>query len=84
MALAAWAQYVLDNFAPVAGHKRRFYFFESVLTPNVFWVDMNRVDFSERTGKVRKLDLGPNQTNVHAGAVNDAFRNSAPFVFLGL
>ena len=68
----------------VADHKRKLYFFESALTPNAFWVDLNRVDFSERTGKVRKLDLGPNQTNVFAGAANDQFRDSAPFAFLGL
>lgn len=68
----------------VADQKRKIYFFESALTPNVFWVDLSKVDFSEKTGKVRKLDLGPNQTNTFAGAANAHFQVSQPFKFLGL
>ena len=60
------------------------YFFESALTPNVFWVDLTRIDFSENAGAVKKLDLGPNQSNTFAGAVNDRFKESKPFKFLGL
>ncbi len=33
----------------VADHKRRLYFFESALTPNTFWVDLNKVDFGARS-----------------------------------
>jgi hypothetical protein len=54
------------------------------LTPNVFWIDLNRIDFSAETGSVRKLDLGPNQTNTFSGVANDAFKESRPFKFLGL
>jgi penicillin V acylase-like amidase (Ntn superfamily) len=68
----------------VADQKRKLYFFESALTPNVFWVDMTRIDFSEATGAVKKLDLGPNQSNTFAGAVNGEFKESRPFKFLGL
>lgn len=68
----------------VADHKRKLYFFESALTPNVFWVDLTRLDFSAETGKVRRLDLGPNQTNIQSGMVNDRFVERAPFRFLGL
>ena len=50
----------------------------------MFWVDLNKVDFSETTGNVRKVDLGPNQSNVFAGVVNDQFKDSKPFQFLGL
>jgi choloylglycine hydrolase len=68
----------------VADHKRKLYFFESALTPNVFWVDLNKIDFSAKTGKVMKLDLGPNQSNVFSGVVNADFREAKPFTFLGL
>ncbi|WP_425292025.1 linear amide C-N hydrolase [Brucella anthropi] len=68
----------------VADQKRKLYFFESALTPNVFWVDLKDIDFSPETGKVKKLDLGPNQTNTFNGVVNDSFKESEPFKFLGL
>lgn len=67
----------------VADHKRRLYFFESALTPNTFWVDLNKVDFSHETGKVLKLDLGKDQRNVFAGDALDHFTPSQPFAFLG-
>lgn len=68
----------------VADHKRKLYFFESALTPNVFWVDLTKVDLSEATGTVKKLDLGPNQTNIFSGVTNEHFKESKPFKFLGL
>lgn len=68
----------------VADHKRKLYFFESALTPNVFWVDLTKVDLSEATGTVKKLDLGPNQTNIFSGVTNEHFKESEPFKFLGL
>jgi len=48
----------------VAQQRRKLYFFESALTPNTFWVNLNEIDFSAGTGKVMKLDLGPNQSNI--------------------
>jgi len=66
----------------VADHKRKLYFFESALTPNVFWVDLNGIDFSKET-KVKMLDLGPDQRNTFSGVTNDAFKESKPFKFLG-
>lgn len=68
----------------VVDQKRKLYFFESALTPNVFWTDLTKIDLSEQTGKVRKLDLGPNQTNIYSGMVADQFKEAAPFKFLGL
>jgi penicillin V acylase-like amidase (Ntn superfamily) len=68
----------------VADHKRRLYFFESALTPNTFWVDLSKVDFSAKTGKVRKLNLGPGQRNVFAGDSAAQFQVSEPFRFEGL
>ena len=68
----------------VSDQKRMLYFFESALTPNVFWVDLTKLDFSEQTGKVMKLDLGPDQTHVYSGVANGQFQQSKPFKFLGL
>lgn len=68
----------------VVDHKRRLYFFESALTPNAFWVDLRKIDFSEQTGKVRWLALGEHQKNVFAGEVSAQFKEKAPFRFLGL
>ncbi|SMO83340.1 linear amide C-N hydrolase [Paracoccus laeviglucosivorans] len=67
----------------VADHKRKLYFFESALTPNTFWVDLNTLDFAEGA-KVLKLDLGPNQTNTFSGVANANFKEAEPFKFLGL
>lgn len=67
----------------VADQKRKLYFFESVLTPNVFWVDIKQVDFSAETGKTMKLDLGPEQSNIHSGDATADFVPAKPFVFLG-
>ncbi|MBG6241077.1 MAG: hypothetical protein EKE20_03455, partial [Candidatus Symbiopectobacterium sp. Dall1.0] len=53
------------------------------LTPNVFWVDLRKIDFSKKTGKVLKLDLGPDQRNTFSGAANDKFVESVLFKFLG-
>ncbi len=68
----------------VADHKRKLYFFESALTPNTFWVDLNKLDFSRETGKVKRLDLGKDQRNVYAGEVSAQFKEAPPFKFLGL
>lgn len=68
----------------VADHKRKLYVFESTVTPNTFWVDLNKLDLTAETGKVKKLDLGPNQRHVFAGEVSGAFREAEPFRFAGL
>jgi penicillin V acylase-like amidase (Ntn superfamily) len=67
----------------VSDQKRLIYFFESVLAPNIFWVDMKSIDFSER-GQVMKLDLGANQGHVYGGNAMKDFKVTAPFRFLGL
>ncbi len=68
----------------VFDHRRKLYFFESALTPNTFWVDLKALDFSPESGKVLKLDLGPDQRHTFAGDATRAFQPSAPFKFLGL
>lgn len=68
----------------VFDHKRRLYFFESALSPNTFWTDLNQIDFSQETGKVMKLDLGVDETNVFAGDATRSYREAKPFPFAGL
>jgi len=68
----------------VFDHKRGLYFFESALTPNTFWMNLKKIDFSKETGKVKWLDLGPNQDHTFSGEVNGDFVERAPFRFLGL
>lgn len=68
----------------VFDHQRKLYFFESALTPNTFWVDLKNVDFSEKTGKVLKLDLGEDQDHTYSGDATKAFVPTKPFKFLGV
>ena len=65
----------------VADQKNLVYYFETALTPNTFWVDLKKVDFSEGA-PVKKLDLSNHQT--YSGEVSGEFRESAPMVFMGL
>lgn len=64
----------------VADHKDKLYYFESAISPNVFWVDLKKVDFSPNSG-VRTLDLGNNQQIVFSGEVSSQFEPTEPFVF---
>ncbi|PHM47703.1 linear amide C-N hydrolase [Xenorhabdus miraniensis] len=65
-------------------HKRQLYFFESVLTPNIFWTDLKKIDFSAETGKVKKLELGEGQSNIFSGDATKDYVDSKPFEFKGL
>jgi choloylglycine hydrolase len=65
----------------VADQKNRVYYFETALTPNTFWVDLKKFDFSE-TASVRKLDLANNKT--YSGETSAAFVAARPFNFMGL
>jgi choloylglycine hydrolase len=67
----------------VAHHTRKLYFFESTLTPNVFWVDLNNFEFAEGAA-VRKLDLGDDESNTFAGETSADFVACEPFTFLGV
>lgn len=64
----------------VADHKQMLYFFESALSPNVFWVDLKKINFKD--GKTRRLDLGPDQSHIYAGDATSSFKIAKPFVFL--
>ena len=67
----------------VVDHKRMLYFFESTLTPNLFWVDLKDIDFNDTQWTARKLDLGPNEKNIFAGKSNTEFQTTPDFHFLG-
>ncbi len=65
----------------VADHKNLLYFFESTLSPNIFWVDLKELDFSPGA-EAMKLDLG----DFHTYAENAAsqFMTAQPFEFAGV
>lgn len=65
----------------VVDHKRKLYFFESAVSPNVFWVDLKDINFND--GKTRKLELGPDQSKIYSGKANSSFVVTKPFTFLG-
>lgn len=65
----------------VADQKNLIYYFEDALSPNAVWVDLNKIDFSEK-GKVKKLPLDKQQ--VYAGETSDKFVESTPFKFQGI
>jgi len=65
----------------VSDQKNLLYFFESTIHPNVFWVNLKDIDFSEKAS-VKKLDLVSGK--VYAGNTADKFVATKPFKFLGV
>jgi penicillin V acylase-like amidase (Ntn superfamily) len=65
----------------LSDQKNLVYYFENVLTPNVFWVDLKKVDFSQNA-LVKKLTLEKHDT--YAGDAVGSFKNARPFKFQGL
>ncbi len=65
----------------VADQKNLVYYFETALTPNTFWVDLKKIDFSEKAS-VRKLDLEDHKT--YSGECSKEFKKHKPFQFIGL
>lgn len=65
----------------VSDQKNLVYYFETVFTPNTFWVNLKEFDLSEK-GKIMKLDLSNFQT--YNGKANSNFKESPSFKFLGL
>ncbi|MDE8756881.1 linear amide C-N hydrolase [Pectobacterium polaris] len=68
----------------VVDHQSLQYFFESAVSPNIFWVDLKDIDFAPRGGKAAKLDLGPNQSTIYSGQASKHFKLADPFPFAGL
>lgn len=65
----------------VFDQKNKVYFFESTIQPNVFWVNLQDVDFSEKA-PVKMLDLVSGKT--YAGNTAEQFVEAKPFKFLGV
>jgi penicillin V acylase-like amidase (Ntn superfamily) len=64
----------------VVDHKNSLYFFESAVSPNLFWIDLKEIDFNN--GKTQKLELGPDQAITYSGKANASFKDAKPFPFL--
>lgn len=65
----------------VSDHKNKIYFFESTQMPNIFWVELKKLDFSP-TAPVRKLTIHKNHP--YAGDTSQRFQPTEPFKFQGL
>lgn len=65
----------------VSDQKNKVYFFESTIQPNVFWVNLQDVDFSEKA-PVKMLDLVSGKA--YAGNTANQFVEAKPFKFLGV
>ena len=63
----------------VSDHKNQRYYFESTRSPNVFWVDLDDLDFA--AGKpTKKLTLTGGA--IYAGDAANQFQNAEPFKIL--
>lgn len=64
----------------VADHKDLVYYFESVVSPSVFWVELAGLDLSEGAPALR-LDVGALQRDGRAGNASAEFKEATPFPF---
>lgn len=62
----------------VADQTNKRYFFESTRSPNVFWIDLTKMDFSEGS-PIKKLTLTDGA--IYAGETSAQFQPSDPLVF---
>ncbi|MBB2992236.1 choloylglycine hydrolase [Mycolicibacterium iranicum] len=67
----------------VVDHTALRYFFESALSPNTFWVDLNKLDLGDGAPTLR-LPLGDGEKTIYAGDAAGSFQVAEPFEFLGL
>ena len=65
----------------VADQKNLVYYFETAITPNTFWVDLKKIDFS-KNGGTKRLSVSKNET--YAGETFKQFTTAKPFTFIGL
>lgn len=63
----------------VADQKNRVYYFESTLSPDIFWIDLKKLDFNPGE-KVRKLPLTKGE--IYAGDAAGEMEVSEPLQFL--
>ena len=64
----------------VADQKNKVYFFESTMTPNVFWINMKDLDFSAGA-PIKKLNLANGETYAGNAAKNIVDSPSFKFLF---
>ncbi|MFV0294585.1 MAG: linear amide C-N hydrolase [Hyphomicrobiaceae bacterium] len=65
----------------VADQKSMRFYGESATSPNIFWVDLKKLDFSEGA-QVRKLDLGVDMNRILSGEALKQFVPAKPFNFM--
>ncbi len=65
----------------VADQKSKIFYGESATSPNVFWVDLKKLNFS-KGAQVRKLDLGVDMSRILMGEVSNQFAPAKPFDFM--
>lgn len=64
----------------LADHGERAYYFDSVVSPGVFWVDLDGLDLSEAGASLR-LDVPALQDQGRSGDVTGEFSAAEPFAF---
>ena len=64
----------------VADQKNKVYFFESTMTPNIFWINMKDLDFSAGA-PIKKLNLANGETYAGNAAKNMVDSPSFKFLF---
>lgn len=65
----------------VSDHKNLVYYFETALTPNTFWVDLKKINFS-KNAPVKRLSISKNET--YSGETSQKFATTKPFTFIGI
>ena len=63
----------------VSDQKNKVYYVESTLTPNLFWLDLKKIDCSPNAG-IKKLSLTNGE--IYAGDAIKDLKDSKGFVFL--
>lgn len=63
----------------VADQKNLVDYFETVKTPNTFWIDLKKIDFS-KNARVKRLSAGKNE--VYSGETSQHFLPAQPFTFV--
>lgn len=63
----------------VADQKNKVYYFESTLSPDIFWVEFRNLDFGAGN-HIKKLNLTSGE--IYAGDAADKFQDSQPLEFL--
>jgi penicillin V acylase-like amidase (Ntn superfamily) len=66
------------RWTTVSDHKHMKYYFSHALVPDIFWVDLNNVDFSEKA-PVKMLEVSEN--HYYSGDASKNFKEAKPFNF---